>query len=96
MSPWSFTDSICSAFSSDAYQFGVLSTECVMGCMQICGPLGGGKTAYPDICKSVEAIASSKLAHPNIVKALRHCTILAHGVSLSPMWTFSAPFCYPF
>ena len=47
--------------------------------MQICGPLGGGKTAYPDICKSVEAIASSKLAHPNIVKALRHCTILAHG-----------------
>jgi hypothetical protein len=62
------------------------------GCVQICGPLGGGKTAYPDICKSVEAIASSKLAHPNIVKALRHCTVLAHGACFHPFVRFFCNF----
>lgn len=79
MSPLTSTDSSRSALSNDANQVAFLNTKCVMGGLQICGPLGGGKTAYPDICKSVEAIASSKLSHPNIVKALRHCTILAHG-----------------
>jgi hypothetical protein len=54
-------------------------TTLVLCGRQICGPLGGGKTAYPDVVKSVEAIASSKLAHPNIVRAFRHCTIMAHG-----------------
>lgn len=46
---------------------------------QIAGPLGAGKKSYPEVCKSMEALTSGRLHHPNVVRTFRHCTILAHG-----------------
>lgn len=57
--------------------------------MQVCQPLGGKKSASATAAwATLEARASGRWAHPNIVRAIKHCTVLTPGVC-----PFSSPMC---